>query len=381
VLVSYYYRSINDYIKIQERLVLHNNSVLNYVIQSSEISSNDKLKFELFDNGIISHITKRDWGLFQLLNCSSSFKNDTISKTVLLSRKESKSDIALYVTNYDVPIKLIGECKIIGLKKIPKGYFENAYLNGIENHHNLYGVIDTSSSKLPSLSGAPVIPSETETISYESLEKNSQLFNSFKQTTKLLDVSELDVLEDISIRGNIIIVSNSNLIIKKSALIEDVLLVANKNLTIEAGFKGNVHIIGKKQVEIQPEVQLKYPSSIYMNNDKDSVVVKLSKNSKIIGGVVISGNTYKGSLKRKFILEKDAIVIGSLYNYGTSQLEGKVIGSVYTDRLSINTTSLKAENTMLNTVIDHDSLPKNFVKLPLFTKRNMPQKYEIIKTF
>ena len=63
------------------------------------------------------------------------------------------------------------------------------------------------------------------------------------------------------------------------------------------------------------------------------------------------------------------------------QLKGNVIGTVFTDRFFLETEASSYENVILNGFINLDSLPDNFIGLPLFNNPNNISEYAVIKEF
>lgn len=381
VLVAHYSKVINDYLELQEDLVLHNESALYYALQTLEqYNYGSEHEINVLDSEIKTVVTRKDWGFYHILTCKSMFKNDTIIKSVLVGADSQNNNLSLYVTNYDIPIKVGGKTSIVGDKKVPLGTFANAHISQDRELLNK-GRTMPSNERLPSLAREIKPWMDDNVLLDVNFEKDITIFNEFDQPTKTLNLDRVPVLEDITLKGNIIVRSNTNLTIKNTAHLEDIILITNKKLTIEEGFKGSMQIIANEDIDINPKVTLQYPSSIYIKNDVDSIQVKISKHSKLLGGIVISGDSYEGSLKRHLIMEDDAMVVGSIYNYGYTQLKGTVIGEVYTDRLYNESNDTNSENTIINAVVDHDSLPKNFIKLPLFNSKDLINKYHVIKTF
>lgn len=125
-------------------------------------------------------------------------------------------------------------------------------------------------------------------------------------------------------------------------------------------------------------MELKYPSSIYIRNDSEErIEIFLDEKSKLAGGIVLTGDSYQSSLNRLVTIEKNAIVMGDVYCYGKTQLKGKVIGTVYTDRFYLKTASSIYENYIINGEINREALPEDFIGLPLFANEKI--RYELIK--
>ncbi len=367
-----------------EDLINRNRSSFNYLINNVESMPYNKVdKIDVFDDNVFSYLEKKSWGFYDVIVSKTVFKNDTVSKTAMIGKVNIKTDnLALYVTDYDKPLKLSGNTKILGDIEIPNGKTEQAYINGNKgNKITLRGKTSKSNDKLPKIDKELRVDfSDYKSIPFSVFDKETVIINGFENATKLIDLNEITRLSNIVFKGNIVLISNKELQIDKTAKLQDVLVIAPK-IKILSGFKGNIQVIAKETVEIAEDVSLKYPSSIYVKNDTDSVSVIINKNSKIIGGIVIDGDTQSGALRRILMIKEGATIIGNIYCYGKTQFEGNLIGSIYTDKFNLQTASSNYENIILNGSINRDSLSDNFIELPLFKNTIENKKYAIIKEF
>ncbi|TGV01054.1 hypothetical protein [Flavivirga rizhaonensis] len=385
ILISHYQSVLNNRLYLQEDLISKNESAFNYFLNNNEWVSYDEIKeITVFDDDdISSFIEKKNWGFYDILICKTVFKNDTIHKTALVgSIKKEVDDLALYVTDYDKPLKLSGKTKVLGDIKIPNGRSEQAYINGQKgNALTLRGRQLKSKDKLPKIDktikmdvlGLP-------RISFNNINEETILINGFNNVTKVLDLNGIASLKDITCKGNFILYSINDLEIDSSVILNDVVIIAPV-VKIISGFKGNVQIIATKEVIVEENVSLMYPSSIYIKNDTDIVSVEIKKNSTLIGGIVIDGNTYSNSLDRKLFINENTTIIGNVYCYGSTQLNGNIIGSIYTDRFFLKTEASNYENVILNASINKEKLSDNFVELPLFNNSLDKKTYAVIKEF
>lgn len=385
ILLSHYQNVLSDKLYLHEKLIIRNESVSNYILSNGEqVVYNNKTQLDIFSDGIASFVEKKNWGFYDVIVCETVFKNDTVSNIMQVGHiQNTLNNLALYVTDYDKPLKLSGNTEILGDIEAPNGKTELAYINGQQgNAISLKGRQKKSKDRLPKIDKSIRIDiSELPRLSLNNVEKGAFLINTFNTTTKVIDLSAASALEGIVCKGNYILWSDTNLVIKKSAKLNDVLLMA-PNVRIESGFKGNVQIIATKNVIIEKEVSLTYPSSIYVKNDvQDSISVEIKSNSKLVGGIVINGGSFINSIERKLTIEKDALVIGDVYCYGSTQLKGSIIGRIYTDRFFLKTEASNYENTILNGSINSIMLPDGFVGLPLFNNQSNKKRYEVIKAF
>ena len=384
VLVSHYQNMLNTQLSMYEDLIGRNESSFNYLINNTETLAYNQIEIlDVFDDGIISSIEKKNWGFYDVLVCKTIFKNDTISKITLVGQKKNTTNtLALYTTNYDKPLKLSGSTKIFGNIKVPNGRIEQAYINGKEgNAIKLKGSILKSDGKLPKIDKHISIDvSSYKAISLHSLDKGTTITNGFDQPTKVIDLGGITTLTNMVFKGNIILVSSIPLEISNTAKLHDILVMA-PSIHILSGFEGNIQIIAKELIDIGENVSLRYPSSIYMKNDSNPVSVTINKNSTLIGGIVIEGDFYNENLKRSLTIHENVTIVGNVYCYGLTQLEGTVIGSIYTDKFFLKTASSNYENVILNGTINRDSLPDNFIELPLFKNAFDKKKYAVVKEF
>lgn len=383
VLISHYQNVLNTKLEMSNHLISRNNSAFNYYINNLEtLTFNKETELDVFGDGIYSYAEKKNWGFYDILVSKTIFKNDTIYKTALVGTKEdNKKALALYTTDYDRVLKLSGKTRIYGNIKVPIGRTEQAYINNqVGNDVVIKGTEEQSEDRFPKLNkDINTATGNYERITLQNVE-NGILVNSFEEETKVLDLDGVRTIGNLICKGNLILNSNGPLKIDKTAILSDVVIIAPE-VTIDSGFKGNIQIIAKKDVTVNENASLLYPSSIYIKSDIDSVSVRIKKDAKLAGGIVIDGNTYKGSLKRQLIIEEDATVIGDLYCYGRTELKGEIIGGIYSDRFFLKTKSSNYENVIYNATINRDSLPDYFVGLSLFETKNTKKEYVSIKTF
>lgn len=379
VLISHYNAIFTTRLKLNTELIHHNQSAFTYFLsRSQQIPYNQPETANIFQDGIYSTAEKKYWGFYDILTCQSVFKSDTITKTALIGKATKQTQpIALYVTNYDKTLKLSGNTNLSGRLKIPYGSYDYGYVNNkVPNRVTIKGVKQKSEKLLPKIDKDIVF--ETGKLPEINREQdNGTIVNSFKNDTKVLRLEGNSTLGNLTCKGNIIITANKTLEIKKSAKLEDVVVIAPK-VIVNSGFKGNIQIVAKQEVILKRNAQLLYPSSIYINS-KDSVAVTLEKQSKLAGGIVLTGGNYQSSLKRTLTLNEGSTVVGTIYCYGKTQLQGAVIGSLFTDRVFLQTKSSYTENIIFNGTVNRDSLPSNFIELPLFNTAPNTN-YHVIKT-
>ncbi|MDC3388577.1 hypothetical protein OAX11_03595 [Flavobacteriaceae bacterium] len=356
-------------------------STSNFIqILNTEISNQGVGSVKFNNQRFISHYMLKKWGGYNVLKIKTIHKKDTLQKVALVGIKNNNKKIALYISDLDKPLSIGGNTKIIGDIKISKYGVKAAYINNSNSIRGklVNGSIGISEKKLPKLeeSSFYLDVGLKKEFFLEDIESEI-LYNSFYKPTIIVNANGRNEIGNVSLSGNIILQSKDSIFIKKTANLSDIIIDAPK-IVFERDFKGSLQVYAKDKVILKKGVELQYPSSIFINNDSEyKVEVLLEENSKLAGGIVLTGNSYKSSLNRMITIENNATVVGDVYCYGKIQLKGKVIGSVYTDRFYLKTASSIYENYIIGGEINSLDLPSNYISLPIFPGKN--KNYELIK--
>ncbi|WP_452223474.1 hypothetical protein [Lacinutrix chionoecetis] len=381
ILIFNYQHRLNQQFFLENELVA--NSETNFLKIIDQLNTSifiNKGSIVNEDNKLVTEYSVSKWGFYNIVKTKTYFKNDTIFKTGLIGSKTRNKKLALYLTDYNTELKIGGKARLIGDVKVSSYGVEQAYINNqtYTGSNLVQGNIGVSLDKLPKLNLFTDDISDIEKEVYFDEIKNKTLYNSFYEPTIVVLVEGTYDFSEISLYGNFIIQAKDSIAIDATAKLENVLIQAPK-VTFNTGFKGSVQTFAKTRVKLMKNVNLHYPSSIFIDSDNDDELVEIyvDENSKIAGGIVLTGTTYEASSKRLITIEKNAQVLGDVYCYGKTQLKGKVIGTVYTDRFYVVTAGAVYENHLLDGVINRLEQPDFFIGLPLFEDET--RVYELIK--
>tara|TARA_R110000868_G_scaffold179306_2_gene419253 strand:- start:179 stop:1309 length:1131 start_codon:yes stop_codon:yes gene_type:complete len=360
----------------------NNNSTRDYFLaRIPELESSPK-KIDLFDNGILSEGKVTNWGFYKILNVKTIFKKDTIQQQSLLGLKKETS-IALYLVDNEKPLQMVGNSMILGDVYIPKKGIKKGYItsNAFSSRTFLEGNKFTASNQLPNIENVYRTPMEFEndTLLMEDVTDREILYHSFIDKTQLIGV-KTSSFNNKEIIGNIIIWSKDSLFIKKGNRLENVIIRA-PIVIFEKGFKGTIQIEASEKVELQEEVVLEYPSGIFMNtSNAEDIKVILKEDSKFIGGIVVTGTGGLGKGSKLISIDKGAEVLGEIYTNGSTELKGKIMGSLYTDNFYLKTDASSYENYIDNGIIDQKAMPNYFLGLSFKAVDSEPNDtYGVIK--
>lgn len=362
------YNQLNLHYNIREEMYVHNQSIMNFALGNKlkveEVSIDEK-------SGIQGAYSVKQYGLLTLLITKSILRKDTVSSAHFVGCY-SINKTAVYLANFTKSLSYSGKVKLIGDCFLPTTYIASSQINNNPNQLDINGKTSISEIQLPPIrsqfseiyDGMNV---ERVVASQIKKEKDSLYFNSFYNASKEVEVNP--ILGNVIYKGNFILRNKDSIRIQKNTVLEDVILIAPK-ITIEEGFKGNIQAFATKGIEINKNVLLHYPSVICVHNTSaEESFIKIKKESKIIGAIVLFGNSFDTIDKNNVIIDEKSLVYGDIYCSGRLDLKSNVYGSVYTNRFFLQTTSSFYDNTISDIEINTSRTPNFFISIPLFESK------------
>lgn len=334
---------------------------------------------DVLNNGMMSQYKVTSWGAFKILKTTTHFKQDTTTRLTMVGQHHNYNT-ALYLTNYDKPLRLAGKASIRGHVAVPNGILKTGYINdqAFKKVNFKSGKITTSKPRLPKCNTHFNSNTVNNSIVILDTLETPVLHHPFSKETVVLSTTQKQLYK-VHLKGNIKLRATDSLYINGNCELEDIIIEAPK-VVFGKGFKGTVQVFAKEHVSLNKNVTLLYPSCIYIKNaNAAKTIVTLNENSKLIGGLVINDEEYVGNTLRLITVEKDAEIIGNVYCNGSLDLKGKITGSVFVDRFYLKTTAGIYENYIKDGQINALELPKIFVGVPLFNSTSTNTNYETIK--
>ncbi|MFA5669459.1 MAG: hypothetical protein WC967_09445 [Balneolaceae bacterium] len=239
---------------------------------------------------------------------------------------------------------------------------------------------------------------EQQLHSYETLFKGNQLqrfpepnpsvLNTLSESDTLFSSSsyEWELNEATKIPPNAVLFVNGNLYIRGEGKLGDFTqLVVKDTLVVDANIKGNhlllyagkrievrgesemmAQLLTKGRVELSGRTYLRYPSGIYSSSStfsgEQEEVIHL-KDQTIVDGYVMFASEVNSFSQNQYRIriEDEAIVRGSVYTQGQTELSGTVYGSVLTNQFFFYESPTNYINWLKNVVIDRKQRPAEYV--------------------
>lgn len=325
-------------------------------------------------------ITKKHWGVFDMVIAKSNVNNILFQKTGIIGGFQ-KEKPALYLKDNNSALVLVGNTKIQGDAFLPKNGVKRGNIagNSYYGEQLIYGATKQSNENLPVIRNREYIKELSKGFVVEdnsndiALEEDLKSINSFKNPTKIYKQEGTINLREIQLTGNIIIQSNTMIKVHRTALLSDVILIA-PSIEILDFVIGNFQGFATKNITVGFNCNLTYPSALVLNEklvsntiDKNSSFAQLNinSNSSIKGVVAFLATNETNNYKAQLVIEKQAIITGEVYCEKNFELKGTVNGSVYTSGFIANQYGSVYQNHIYNGEIIQSNLPQQYAGLSL----------------
>ncbi|RYJ42039.1 hypothetical protein [Flavobacterium beibuense] len=378
--------STHRYFIEQSRAIVDNIQLADtgmHYLQNLQNLTQDTISIDLHESreeqSVYVHLS--NWGIYEKGCVKSVHRKKEFVKCALLGTGiKAVNRPALYLKETNKPLMVVGNTRIEGDAFLPEQGVRTGNITGHSYYNNqlIYGNIEKSSTSLPPLKYDyreiadfymnQYQPSESE--NFIDLIPNTVNEQSFRKDTKCYLSPSVIVLENISIRGNIVIRSGEKIIIRKSALLNDVILAAPV-IEIEDNTVGNFQAFADTTIKIGKNCKLNYPTALVLT-EKKAVNPPASFNPYLNKIHIDQGTTLKGTicyLKEEseetgftpsIYIAEQCEITGEIYCEKNLELRGNVNGSVFTSQFLTYEGGNNFINHLYNVTIAGNKLPETF---------------------
>jgi len=312
-------------------------------------------------------ITKKHWGLFDVVTVVAKQYQDSLQKAFLIGPNETDSTV-LYLMDEDRNLSVSGKTIIQGTAYLPKSgikpaFVEGKYYEGVEKI--VEGKIVESTNKLPEIN-----TDRLQSI-YSMLEKKSTIIKNwngdrrvsfFSSSQFLYDSHPININLD-TLSGNIMIISDSLISISNANYIENAICIAPV-IRVSEGFVGKIQLFALDSISIGKNSKLQYPSSIVLKaeTNSDQKQIRIDNNVQIEGNIVLYEEK-KSDIPHMIDFGENNKIYGDILCYGLLKYKKPltVFGSVACYRFVTQTTQSLYENYLIDIVFDRYKRSKYYV--------------------
>jgi hypothetical protein len=346
-----------------------------------------KETFDLYGAGTDSiGVYRRAWGFFDVIAAEAFHHTiageQSFAKIALLGASPDSMDkAALYLQDNNEVLFLSGVTRIMGNAYLPKlgakpGIIDRQSYAGDQL---IYGKTFQSDRYLPTidLSRVETIFKTLDTKTENALQTlPDSLHHSFLEPSIVIR-RKMITLDQIQLSGNILVIGDSLIQVKKNAQLKDVLLLA-PTIVFENGVHGSTQAIATKKLTIGANCHFSYPSVLALlafNNTSSENSLQMNSNSQI-EGLVLALGVDEYPYKPKVVMESGSQVKGQVFAVADTELKGTVYGNVTASNLYANAEGRSFNNYLHHAVIDATKRSPYYVS-PIFLENN--RKQQIVK--
>jgi hypothetical protein len=388
IISAYYYKLQYQkkfrYDRLQDNLI----SGVNILLGSDSLTYKDAKTFNLYDGDEDSVLLKKmTWGIYDIGLCQSFIQKDTLSKALMIaSQIDSSKWAALYLIDEDRPLSVSGKTMIRGDAFIPKAGVKEAYVDGKsyqgdkqlvigKKHDSEKALAVLQAGRLAQIQGLRTYNKNADS----SFHHQDSISRSFFTPTLVVNFRKgVQTLSNIKLSGNIIILSDTILMIEKTAILNNVLVFA-KSIQVEAGFQGKCQLFANDSIGVEKDCHFNYPSVLGVlrfKMDKGTQGrISLGENT-VVNGAVFTYEKEKSQLQTLIDIGKNVTIAGQVYALGLVRFKdgGTINGSVFTNRFLYQSTYTTYENYLINTKLDTKGLSPYYLTSSLFPVSGKKQK-------
>lgn len=324
------------------------------------ISDSEKIDLKLTDHGV-----------FRVISVCSILKKDTISRSFIVGYRSSKDKPTIFIPKKDNRLSLIGKNEFCGRLTIPKGQFKIESLPNVLNSNLDYNCakVFTSTTELPQILNWFNLQNSLNKKGVKNLSyRAKKMHQSFIDSTMKFKINEPLVFDSkIDFYGNVIIESNSTVVINNGSKLENVVIFA-PYIRVESGFEGSLQLFATDSIVISANVKMNYPSALLLTNSRSSIHPKI-----FIGEhSSLEGILYCDQRNAVIIGEKGSKMLGTLYNMGKTNIETQIEGSLFAESLIRNYRGVAYKDFFIDNVINSIDLNEHFLECEQFFGTERP---------
>jgi hypothetical protein len=330
-------------------------------------------------------IEQKSWGFFELGGVRSYSMGFKKKRFFFIGNEFPDSlNSCVYLADHNKSISLVGGVKLKGDAYLSKAGINRGYIGNQTYNSDTFvrGNIKISALELPALKSQVLSFladtrqknfDEYQTLKFPTADRIHQ---NFEDSFLVLKRTGPVTLSNCKLSGQILVISDSTIIIEPSANLENIIVIA-RSIIINERFHGKGQFFATDSLILEKNVTLDFPSLICIQKSRGYNLqnqMMIRNNCKISGFImaICDKNDYFKTLCQ---IESNCVIKGLIYNQGYLQLKSDIEGIVATDYFIYRTPSVVYENYLKDVSIDRPSLSSFFLVPAIF---NVPTKQNIM---
>ncbi len=390
IAAAYFYKAQYQQKFRYDQLETNINSGVNILLAGEDSTYRDASTFSLFSHDSDSvNLQRLPWGIHDVGIARAFIQKDTLYKIFTFANTiDSSKWAALYLADQDRALNLSGETSIIGNAFIPKAGVNKAYVNNKAYQGNeklIYGKKNNSQKKLPELAQNKIkllesyLSKDHGNLQADTvLPKADSLKNSFFSPTRSFNFRKtVETVKEIALSGNVILFSDTTIIIDNSASLDNVLVFA-RSVIVKSAFHGTCQLFATDSIHVEPDCVFNYPSclgvlSVNTGATRSVPQIIIDKNTSL-KGLIFTYQEKNEDLLPLLSFDENVIITGQIYSQGMIKFKKglNVQGSVFTRLFVYQNDFNLMENMLIDSKISSKALSPYYLTselLPVAKKR------------
>lgn len=330
-------------------------------------------------------LEKTHWGVFDVVKVRSKLRNEVFQKTALMGSQDSTRP-ALYLKERNNPLILVGNASIKGRAFLPNKGIHTGNIGGVPFYGSklIDGTSQQSSTVLPEIKNLLFLKELSRYKEFKDaeemmLEEGMQKEQSFDALTLRYNQEEAINLQQITLKGNIVITSETSITVHSSAVLEHCILIAPK-IYIESNVQGSFQAIASQKIRVGKSAKLKYPSALLVLKEatfqqQEDPLIELSEQVHLEGVIVYEDSQNTTDYKVQMYIGTASVITGEVYCTHNLELKGRVQGTVFTSNFIVRAHGNVYANYIYDGNIDATALPVQYGGLFLNSTKNSVAKW------
>jgi cytoskeletal protein CcmA (bactofilin family) len=386
ITAAYFFRLQYQHLFRSEQLQNNLASGVNLLLASDDSTYEREKTLALFGTEQDSvSLQKVHWGIFEVGIVKAFIQKDTLYKTFMMGHQlDSSKWGALYIEDQDRPISVSGSTRINGDAYLPKAGIQSAYVDNFGytgDKRIVSGTKHQSEKALPILDGNIILHLGANfKLNGDSVIRGDSINRSFTAPSKIYNFGKsVEQLEHMTLSGNIILCSDTTVVIDSTAKLNNVLVFA-KAIVVKSGFSGKCQLFASDSISIGRHSRFLYPSCAGTIRIMKPVVLTAEKvtlnEGCFFSGIVFNYEKVPIDVKPLISIGKTDTIEGQIRAQGTLELKDKsvVLGNVTTGTLLYRTSFTQYENYLINVTLDQRALSPYYLGSGLLPGSSKKQK-------
>lgn len=341
----YYNNTLFNRLIIQEKLHSNIHSTLNIHLAGEllENQTQNTKQFHLFDDESIKmDVERKNWGVFEVLSIHAKHDKMEASKSAFIGYEPEDKNTALYLSEHNNSLSLVGNVKLIGDCFLPMKGYQSGYLNGknLTTTKPIQGKVSRSSMSVPKINKLKCNYVASKLNDFNSTEvkeislsdAGDSLYNSFHEPTVVIYSMSDIVLTKQKFTGNIKIISGLKIEILPEVKLKDV-IVSAKEIIIHEGTEARAQFFASKTIKVGANSKVMFPSFLGvirpMLHNRDTAKVEIHSNAIIHCDILACNNAYVNNIE----IAPNCNITGQVASKDFCELRSELKGSLFCSAL------------------------------------------------